>query len=104
MQRGHDSFVFCDGFRVWDPGEGYGILGFNVMRQPFILASFLLNKTEFFWRSNALWYGVEANSSSLLDFSLISIPYKLVEVVLYCFNESLYDYCTVNTTIKCIGK
>lgn len=62
------------------------------MRRPFILTSFLIKKIRFVWRPNALWFGVEAISDSLLEFSLlILIPCKLVEVVLYCFDESLLD-------------
>lgn len=81
---------FCDGFRVWESGGKCGILGFDLMRRPYILARFLIKETRFVWRLNALSLGVEVDSSSLLEFFLISISCRLVEAVLYCFSMSLF--------------
>ena len=48
-----------------------------------------------------LCFGVEHVFCSLLVFSF---PYRLVEIVLYCFNAFQLNYCTVSTTIECIGE
>ena len=74
------------------------------MRRPYILASFLIKENGFVRRLNSWSFGVEADSSSLLEFSLISISCMLVEVVLYCFNESLLDYYIVSTISECLGE
>ena len=86
------------GSHVWDPGGVYSGLGFLILRRLCLLA--LL----FILRLNDLWFGVEDGLHSLLVFLLIFIPYILVEIMLYCFNEFQLDYCTVSTTIECIGE
>jgi hypothetical protein len=87
------------GFHIWDPGGKYGWLGFFVLRRPYPLV-WLMNKENVF-TLRLSWFGVKDISCSLLAFSF---PYKLVEIVLYCFNEFQLIYCTVSTTIECIGE
>ena len=61
-----------------------------------------MNKENvFILRLTALWFGVEDDSCSLLVFPFSC---KLVEIVLYCFNEFQLNYCIVSTTIECIGE
>jgi hypothetical protein len=86
---------------VWDPGGKLGDLGFFVFRRPYLVASLIITETERVWRLK-LW---AADSFDLrLVFILFFIPCKLVEVILYCFNEFQLDYCPVSTTIECIGE
>ena len=89
------------GFHIWDPGGKYGWLGFFVLRIPYPIVWLMNKENVFTLRLSALWFRVEVVSCSLLVFSF---PYKLVEIVFYCFNEFQLNYCTVSTTIECIGE
>ena len=89
------------GFHIWDPGGKYDQLGFFVLRRPYSLVWLMNKENVFTLRLSALWLGVEDVFCSLLA---ISFPYKLEEIVLYCFNEFQLNYYTVSTTIECIGE
>lgn len=70
---------FWNGFYVLDPGGDHDILGFFRIH---LLALLIITKTDFILRLPAFWFGVEDGSSSHFKFSLFSIPYKLMEVIL----------------------
>ena len=92
------------GFHVWDPGGAYGDLRFVVLRRIY-LSVWLINKEiDFILRLNALWFGVKDGSSFLFNFLLFFVPYKMMDIILYFYNESQLDNCTVSTTIECIGE
>lgn len=90
--------------RVWDPGGKYGVLRSFVIQRPCILASLIIKEIELIWWLNVLLFCVDDDSYSLLVFSLILFSYKSLEIILYCFNESHLDYCTVSSTIEYIGE
>ena len=76
----------------------FGVLYFS---KTYLVASLIITKTERVWRLK-LWV---ADSFDLgLVFILFFIPCKLVEIILYCFNEFQLGYFSVSTTIECIGE
>ena len=92
-------------FQVWDPGGKLGVVAwFFAFRRYLWVARLLIKETQLVWRPNALWFGAKDRFGILLEFLFSSIPYKLVEIFLYCFNKFQLDYCTVSTTIECIGE
>ena len=50
-----------------------------------------------------MWFGAKDRFGILLEFLFFFIPYELVEIFLFYFNEFQLDYCPVSTTIECIG-
>ena len=98
LSPGVGGLVFWYGFHIWDPGGKYGQLGLLALQRRYSLV-WLINKETVF--TLTLYFGVEGVFCSLLVFSF---PYRLVEIVLYCFNEFQLNYCTVSTTIECIGE
>jgi hypothetical protein len=91
-------------FHVWDPGGVYGNLGFVVLRRIYLLAWLINKEIDFILRLNALWFGVKDGSSFLFNFLLFFVPNKMLDTILYFYNESQLDNCTVSTTIECIGE
>ena len=91
-------------FQVWDPGGKLGVIWFFVFPRHLWVARLLIKETQPVWRPNVLWFGDKDRFSTLLEFLFSFIPYKLVEIFLYCFNKFQVDYCTVSTTIECIGE
>ena len=91
-------------FQVWDPGGKLGVVWFFAFRRYLWVAILLIKETQHVWRPNTLWFGAKDWFNTLIEFLFSSIPYKLVEIFLYCFNEFQLDYCIVSTTIECIGE